>query len=833
MPSRRDFIKYLGASGAAALSAKSQAGATETASPPSTKPNVIMVVADQWRASALEMGPSNDNTYQTTQFLQTPNLKIFGEQGMRLDRCFATKPVCTPNRSAIITGKYPHETGMLENDLMLPPNIPCLPDILHDAGYRTYYVGKWHMDGAGKGTAGSPAAGWVPKNWRRRGLTQWDGMNRGHSYYSGSYMLDDDGTKIPVPSANTSGSLDERLANFEPHRQINLAMDYLSNHQANHEGENFYISINFGPPHDPFTPPAPFDIYNDTSLVARPNNQNSSNMTALSNYYGLCTALDYEFKRLSDHLEALGLTEDTIVIFTSDHGEMMGSHGYVRKGQAEDESWRIPFLVRWPGHIPAGSASDTLFSSVDIMPTVLSMCNLEIPDSVTGSDKSELLYGNSIPDTPVYGENEGGNYANAWRGIVKKVNGISYKLILRVDTSITPKTIYSGQLYDLDNDPFEMSNQLNNPDYAAIRSNLETEIEQWRLETGDIYYPAQITPRASAKYSDSATVQGKLESRIVRKDDGKHYMQVKSQSRIFFTMQQSPDMSEGSWTDVGSAKHGNGNTLNFEIGDLGSLSFLGIPKMFYRVKAEETVVTGETDFIEGGNISASTSSDWSNGAPSASVPGTIGLDIINGTMGGGLNGQVITQLAGTILVNSGTAASQALSGNTNYSLVSGIFRRTTAHVLRLGQNTDPSNVEFNLIGGTLDLSTTAGSTGLVFMGTNSVLNVSGGTADISGNQITLHTTSSHTDTAIINFEEDGSGVVVCSTLNFNTGQLGYINFEPGSSGTLTVATNITDSGSSGLSYQDLWNSGRLRYQDENNGSFSDWFQVSGNTLSLK
>ncbi|SHI80005.1 Tat (twin-arginine translocation) pathway signal sequence [Rubritalea squalenifaciens DSM 18772] len=830
MPSRRDFIKYLGASGAAALSTKAKANHDSPSS--STKPNVVLVVADQWRASALEMGPSNDNTYQTTQLLQTPHLKSFGETGMRLDRCFATKPVCTPNRSAIITGQYPHETGMFNNNLMLPPDIPCMSDVFNDAGYRTYYVGKWHMDGGGKGTSGSPAAGWVPKNWRRRGLNQWDGMNRGHSYYNGSFMLDDDGSKIPVPTANPSGTLDEQLADFEPHRQVDLVMDYLTDHQANHDGENFFIWLNFGPPHDPFTPPAPFDTYNATSLVARPNNTDSSNMSALANYYGLCTALDYEFKRLSDHLESLGLTEDTIVVFTSDHGEMMGSHGYVRKGQPEDESWRIPFLVRWPQHVPASAVSDTAFSSTDIMPTLLGMCGLDIPDSVSGSDKSQLLYGNSIPDTPVYGENEGNGYSSGWRGIVKKIGGVTYKLILRVNRDVTPNEMYTGELYDLDNDPYELTNQVDNPSFAAIRTDLEDTIDQWRTETGDTYYPAQGTPMASGSYPSTATVNEDLNSKILKKDDGKHYLQVKSQSRIFFTMQESPDMSSGSWTDVGSAKHGNGNLLNFEIGDLGSLTFLGIPKMFYRVKAEESLVTGSTDFIEGGNISGSSSADWSNGAPSSAVPGTIGLDITSGTMGGGLNGQVITQLAGTILINSGTASSQAFDGSTKYTLVGGIFRRTTSHVLRLGQNSNISSVEFNIVGGLLDLSSSAGSTGLVFMGTDSVLNISGGTVDVSGNQIYLHDSSNHTDTAIINFEEESAGDVTCALLKFSSAKLGYINFETGSNGTLTVTDDISDA-STGLTFEDLWNSGRLRYMDENTGNFSDHFQVSGSTLSLK
>ena len=363
--------------------------------------------------------------------------------------------------------------------------------------------------------------------------------------------------------------------------------------------------------------------------------------------------------------------------------------------------------------------------------------------------------------------------------------------------------MYTGELYDLDNDPYELTNQVDNPSFAAIRTDLENTIDQWRTETGDIYYPAQGTPMASGSYPSTATVNDDLHSKILKKEDGKHYLQVKSQSRIFFTMQESPDMSSGSWTDVGSAKHGNGNLLNFEIGDLGSLAFLGIPKMFYRVKAEESLVTGSTDFIEGGNISGSSSADWSNGAPSSAVPGTIGLDITSGTMGGGLNGQVITQLAGTILVNSGTASSQAFDGSTKYTLVGGIFRRTTSHVLRLGQNSNSSNVEFNIVGGLLDLSSSAGSTGLVFMGTDSVLNISGGTVDVSGNQIYLHDSSNHTDTAIINFEEESAGDVTCALLKFSSAKLGYINFETGSSGTLTVTDDISDA-STGLTFEDLW-----------------------------
>ena len=134
MLTRRNFIRFLGASSSIALTRR--VGAAPGDPMPGSKPNVLLVVADQWRGSALEMGPANDNSYAGAgkQTLATPRLKTFGEQGVRLDRCYATKPVCTPNRSAVITGKYPHQTGMFKNNLMLPPDIPCMSDVFQVSG---------------------------------------------------------------------------------------------------------------------------------------------------------------------------------------------------------------------------------------------------------------------------------------------------------------------------------------------------------------------------------------------------------------------------------------------------------------------------------------------------------------------------------------------------------------------------------------------------------------------------------------------------------------------------------------------------------------------------
>ena len=150
------------------------------------RPNVLLVKADQWRGSAFSFGPYHDAD------VQTPHIETLASGGIRFDRCYATLPLCTPNRSTLITGRYPVQTRMFKNDIMLPPDIPCIGDVFSDAGYATYYCGKFHMDGSAK-------PGYVPKGWRRRGYTVFEGFNRGHEYYSTSKIFTDDGQLFTVP----------------------------------------------------------------------------------------------------------------------------------------------------------------------------------------------------------------------------------------------------------------------------------------------------------------------------------------------------------------------------------------------------------------------------------------------------------------------------------------------------------------------------------------------------------------------------------------------------------------------------------------------------------
>src|SRR5688572_15348408 len=174
--SRRRFIRSVGLTAAGVgLSSRLAFGAEQTSA---ARPNVLFILADQWRFSAF--------SHETDPLVQTPNLDRFAASGARFTRMYATNPVCTPNRSCILTSRFPHQHGMTHNNLTLPPQEKCLAETFAAAGYATHYIGKWHMDGPAR-------PGFVPPGWRRRGFATFEGFNRGHYYPQGAKYFTNEG----------------------------------------------------------------------------------------------------------------------------------------------------------------------------------------------------------------------------------------------------------------------------------------------------------------------------------------------------------------------------------------------------------------------------------------------------------------------------------------------------------------------------------------------------------------------------------------------------------------------------------------------------------------
>ncbi len=460
---RRDFLK--GASGAAAGLALPGLLLREGGKKPGRPPNVVILFADQWRFSAFGHG--------SDPLVRTPNLDRLAREGALCKRTYAAYPLCTPNRSALMTSRFPHQTGMVTNNLMLPPGEKGFAEIFRDAGYRTLYIGKWHMDGPAK-------PGFVPKGWRRRGFEKFLGFNRGHFYYK-SPTFDDSGKPM-------------RPKGFEPAFQTGLALDFMKENKD----KPFLCFVSWGPPHTPYNPPKGFRrFFAMEKLEYRPDVPERLRGTKrvkkmLAGYYGLCEALDHEAGRVLSALKELGLEKNTIVLFTSDHGDMLGSHGLYFKNHPQEESLHVPLLVRAPGVIPAGLQVEDLVSTIDIAPTLLGLCGLKPLPRAEGLDFSARLKGGKAPAREfIYAEGRmaagsrgrrrkgaGGRKRKngPWRALVTE----EHKLVLGPDGKVEA-------LFDLARDPLEMKNLAGEKGKAALEKSLLAKARKFAKKTGDSF----------------------------------------------------------------------------------------------------------------------------------------------------------------------------------------------------------------------------------------------------------------------------------------------------------------------------------------------------------
>lgn len=407
------------------------------------RPNLLYILADSWRGQALPMAGDPN--------LIAPNLARLAREGVYFSRAYTSYPVCCPSRSAILTGKFPHAAGVTRNHSLLPLDQPTMSAVLKTAGYRTGYIGKWHLDGA-------ESPGFVPAG-RRRGFDYWAAYNVAHRHYDSVYFRDE-----PVPV---------RVSGFEPDYMTSLAVDFIKQPDPG----PFYLYLSLVAPHAPFTPPARHATYNPAKLRLRenvPKDAEQSTRRDLAGYYGLCSAVDENLGRLLTALNDRGLADDTIVVFTSDHGHMLGSQGLDEIDLPYEESCGIPFVMRYPRKLKGGEERDLLMSNVDHMPTLLRMCGLESPSSVQGRDLSEIiLTGTGDEPASIYAEGRL-HSVNEWRMVVRGYD----KLVVNSKLKAT-------HLYNLAQDPFEMENLATSTKHFRQRDELLALLNRWRFRTGD------------------------------------------------------------------------------------------------------------------------------------------------------------------------------------------------------------------------------------------------------------------------------------------------------------------------------------------------------------
>ena len=380
-------------------------------------------------------------------------------EGVTFDLAVANIPVCTPWRAAFLTGQYPLTTGMFMNDVRLPVDRPTLGTVLHAAGYDTAYIGKWHLDGPSR-------SGYTPPGPRRQGFDFWAVGNCTHDYMNSLYYRD---SEDPL-----------YWPGYDAEAQTSLALDYIRTRKRDRP---FALALSWGPPHNPYdaVPGRYLDRYPPDEIEVRPNCPEPSR-TDLSGYYAHITALDDQLARIGHALDEQGLTENTIFVYTSDHGDMLGSHGRQRKQHPWDESIRVPFVMRCPVQAHAGLRIDTPLNVVDIMPTLLGLAGVPVPVTCEGRDHAPAVRGEDfagneaayIMSIAPFSEYRG----QPWRGIRTR----SHTYVRNLDGP--------WLLFDNGEDPFQMRNLVGCAEHGALQRRLDDRLAQEMALRGDALLPA-------------------------------------------------------------------------------------------------------------------------------------------------------------------------------------------------------------------------------------------------------------------------------------------------------------------------------------------------------
>lgn len=447
----------------------------------SKAPNLLYVFADQLRY--FSCGYAGDAR------AQTPHIDAFARQSSDCCNAVSGHPVCAPYRASLFTGKYTTSTGMVINEIRMNPDHECIGHVLGRGGYRTGYIGKWHLYANEMGNHYDPKNSYIPAGPDRLGFDDFfAGYNFHHEYYGEhAYYHLNSPEKIYVQG-------------YEPDAQTDLAIDKMREFSS--QEKPFALFLSMGTPHDPWTPdnvPAKYlERFKDVQFELPPNylpenDPHADDWAKLSKeeraeltewmrvYYAMVANVDDNFGRLLQAVEDMGLKDDTIVVFTSDHGELFGAHGRRAKNIFYEEAVRIPFLIRWPGRIPAGEKCDVCLNTVDIMPTLLHMMGLPIPSGVEGMDVSERLMGRPGPEPDAAlmmctGPTATFADGNEWRALRDKQYTYA---VFHVD----------GQelLFNNVQDPYQMNNLADQQEFQPLLEQYRQKLKEKMKAIGDTF----------------------------------------------------------------------------------------------------------------------------------------------------------------------------------------------------------------------------------------------------------------------------------------------------------------------------------------------------------
>ena len=478
---RRQFLAGSSQTLASAALARNLPGTT----PKSSRPNVLWLLADQWRAQAV--GVNGDPN------AHTPVLDRLARSGMNFTQARSGFPLCCPFRGSMLTSRYPNHM-VPGHEYPLPPGQKTIANVFDEAGYHTAYFGKWHLDGFHE-SEGRAVLHIVPPD-RRGGFQTWIGYENNNSPWD-----------TWVHGGEGKNSFQYRLPGYETDSLTDLLLKYIRDRKASSDTaaeKPFFAVLSVEPTHNPYIAPAQYMTrYNAEQIKLRPNVPLYANVPSrnraeiehttvaerarqeLAGYYAQQECWDANIGRVIEELEHNNMLDNTHVLIFADHGDMHGSHGQFLKTNPLEESVRIPMFVTgseafYEGH-QTGS-TETLFGAVDLAPTTLGLCDLEAPAWMEGHDFS----GRRLANRPKAAEPDSMYLQNVIpTGHPDSINEAYRGLVTRDGWKYVCFANQSWLMFNLEDDPYEQVNVAFNSLYRRERKMLIDRLNQWIQDTGD------------------------------------------------------------------------------------------------------------------------------------------------------------------------------------------------------------------------------------------------------------------------------------------------------------------------------------------------------------
>ncbi|MHC4756003.1 MAG: sulfatase family protein [Planctomycetota bacterium] len=447
--SRREFL-WAGAGIAASGFAVPSLQAMENKS---RRPNILYVFSDMQRATSL--GCYGDPN------VHTPALDAFAKEGIRFDAAMANTPVCGPYRACLMTGLYSHNNGVVSNGVKFTRKVRGLAEQFRDAGYVTGYAGKWHIP-SGHGSDDSMPLGFPREQIAELVLGRKPPRKRHH---------------LLINVTDAAGNEVQKKV-YAPTYYADKAIHFIEEKSKDKTPWLFFLS--WKPPHGPYASPPQYRKHYEGKLQLPPNvpagAATKNALKCLPDYYGMVESLDAEFKRILDALDRAGVAEDTIVCYSSDHGDMIGSQGYKFKRWPYEESARVPLLIRYPRKIRAGQVIADPISTVDMYPTLTGLAGLKTPSGIDGLDYSPMLTGKTDKPPRDYAFLQMLYAYVPWPGW----------RALRTKDYMYARTVKGPWLlFNTAKDPYQMKNLVDDPAFEALAKKMENRLAAIMKESGD------------------------------------------------------------------------------------------------------------------------------------------------------------------------------------------------------------------------------------------------------------------------------------------------------------------------------------------------------------